>query len=53
MRTKLAFIGQDSLQGIEEDAAFCVAHGFEGLEFNYWGNFEQLSESLSQKPLTA
>jgi sugar phosphate isomerase/epimerase len=44
MRTQLAFIGQDSLPGVAEDAAFCVAHGFEGLEFNYWGNFEQLSE---------
>lgn len=42
MRTKLSFIAQGSLAGIEEDAAFCVAHGFEGLEYNYWGNFEQL-----------
>jgi sugar phosphate isomerase/epimerase len=49
MRTQLAFIGQDSLQGVEEDAAFCVQHGFEGLEFNYWGNFEQLSEDTVRR----
>jgi sugar phosphate isomerase/epimerase len=48
MRTKLAFIGQDSLPGVEADAAFCVAQGFEGLEYNYWGNFEQLSEATVQ-----
>jgi sugar phosphate isomerase/epimerase len=49
MRTKLAFIGQDSLQGVAEDAAFCVQHGFEGLEFNYWGNFEQLAEDTVRR----
>jgi sugar phosphate isomerase/epimerase len=45
MRTKLAFIGDNDLRGVEADSAFCAEHGFEGLEYNYWGNFEQVTEA--------
>jgi sugar phosphate isomerase/epimerase len=44
MRTKLSFIGNNSLPEVEEDARFAAENGFEGLEYNYWGNFGDLSE---------
>jgi len=40
---KLGFIGDNDLAGIEADAKFSVEHGFEGLEFNYWRDFERLT----------
>ncbi len=40
---KLGFIANSDLPGIAEDCRFAVEHGFEGLEFNYWGNFRDLS----------
>jgi len=40
---KLGFIGRNDLAGVEDDAAFAAEHGFEGLEFNYWKNFEELT----------
>ncbi|MFP4058432.1 MAG: sugar phosphate isomerase/epimerase family protein [Candidatus Brocadiia bacterium] len=40
---KLAFIAVNDLEGIAEDAAFAAQHGFQGLEFNYWGNFQDLT----------
>ncbi len=43
MRSKLSFIGRNDLEGVEADAAFCVEHGFEGLEYNFWGNFRDLT----------
>jgi sugar phosphate isomerase/epimerase len=49
MRTQLAFIGNTSLDAVAEDARFCAEHGFEGLEYNYWGNFEQLEAETVQK----
>jgi len=45
MRSKLSFIGENTLQGVAADCVFCVEHGFEGLEYNYWGEFEQLTEA--------
>lgn len=43
MRTKLGFIGDNDLPGVDADAKFAVENGFEGLEYNYWGNFKELT----------
>lgn len=40
---KLGFIANNDLPGIEADCRFAAAHGFSGLEFNYWGGFKDLS----------
>jgi len=46
---KMAFIGVNDLAGVAEDARFAAEHGFEGLEFNYWKNFEDLTaETVSE-----
>lgn len=46
---KLGFIGRSDLEGVREDAKFAVEHGFEGLEYNYWANFAELTnETVSQ-----
>jgi len=49
MRTKLSFIGNNDLAGVEEDSKFCVEHGFDGLEYNYWGNFKDLTQEMVEK----
>jgi sugar phosphate isomerase/epimerase len=41
---QLAFIGSNDLPGLELDAAFAANHGFAGLEFNWWGNFKDVTE---------
>lgn len=41
---KIGFIGRNDLEGLKEDATFAREHGFEGLEFNYWAEFRDLSE---------
>lgn len=43
MRTKLSFIGDNDLASVEQDSRFAAENGFEGLEYNYWGNFAELS----------
>lgn len=43
MRTKLSFIGDNDLASVEQDSRFAAENGFEGLEYNYWGNFADLS----------
>jgi sugar phosphate isomerase/epimerase len=43
MQMKLAFIGDNDLPGVEADAKFAAEHGFEGLEYNYWGNLRDLT----------
>lgn len=40
---KIGFIGNNSLADVEADAQFAAEHGFEGLEYNYWGNFTDLT----------
>lgn len=46
---RLGFIGDNDLAGVEADARFAREHGFEGLEYNYWGNFSELSrETVDQ-----
>ena len=49
MRKQLSFIGNSELDAVRTDARFCAEHGFEGLEFNYWGNFEQLERSTVEQ----
>jgi len=44
MRTKLSFIGDNDLASVEQDSRFAAENGFEGLEYNYWGNFGELGE---------
>jgi len=49
MRTKLAFIGRNDLNGVEEDARFCAEYGFDGIEYNYWGDFEKVGREHFEK----
>ena len=41
---KLAFIGDNDLPSVENDSRFAKEHGFEGLEYNYWGGSKDLTE---------
>ena len=46
---RLAFIANNDLAGMEEDARFAADHGFAGLEFNYWAGFKDLTaETVAQ-----
>lgn len=49
MQTKLGFIGENHLAGVEADAKFAAQHGFEGIEYNYWGDFRDLTEETVKK----
>jgi len=40
---KLGFIAANDLGALEADARFAVEHGFQGLEFNYWQPFDDLT----------
>jgi sugar phosphate isomerase/epimerase len=45
----LGFIGRNDLAGLEADAQFAASHGFVGLEFNWWGDFAELTvETVGQ-----
>lgn len=41
---RLGFIGENSLEGVEQDSKFAREHGFEGLKYNYWGDFAELTK---------
>lgn len=43
MRTKIGFIGDIGLENVESDCRFCVEHGFDGLEYNWWANFKDVT----------
>lgn len=44
-----AFIANNNLDALEQDAQFAATHGFTGLEFNYWANFADLqAETVAQ-----
>ncbi len=43
MQMRLGFIGENSLEGVERDCLFAREYGFEGLEYNYWGEFADLT----------
>ena len=49
MRTKIGFIGDNDLASVEADSKFCAAHGLDGLEYNYWGNFKDLTRDTVEK----
>lgn len=49
MSMKLGFIGDNSLADVESDAKFAAKHGFAALEYNYWGNFKDLTLETVQK----
>jgi len=49
MPMKFAFIGQNTLGGIEDDARFARENGFEALEFNYWGDFAHLTQETVEE----
>lgn len=40
---KLGYIANNDLAGLETDCQFAVAEGYEGFEFNYWGDFAKLT----------
>ncbi|MCZ7644477.1 MAG: sugar phosphate isomerase/epimerase [Planctomycetota bacterium] len=42
---KLGFIAHNDLESIEKDAAFAAEQGFQGLEFNWWGGFKDVTEA--------
>ena len=46
---KIGFIARNDLAGVEEDAAFAAEHGFAGLEFNFWGDFDKLDADTVEK----
>jgi len=46
---ELAFIGENHLEGVKADCELAVGLGFVGLEFNYWGNFADLTEETVVK----
>jgi sugar phosphate isomerase/epimerase len=43
MQMRLGFIGENNLQGVEADCLFATQHGYDGLEYNYWGEFAELT----------
>ncbi len=46
---KIGFIGLNNLPGVEDDAQFAVEHGFEGIEYDFWKDFENLTaETVAQ-----
>jgi sugar phosphate isomerase/epimerase len=40
---KLGFIGRNDLPGVEADARFAAEHGFVGLEYDWWGDFKDVT----------
>lgn len=40
---QLAFIGDNSLEGVEADSRLAAENGFAGIEYNYWGDFRKLT----------
>ena len=46
---KIGFIGLNDLPGVEEDARFAAENGFDGIEYDYWQSFEELTaETVKQ-----
>jgi len=43
---RFAFIGRNDLEGVREDARFASEHGFQGLEYDYWGDFTDLTAEI-------
>ena len=49
MSMEIGFIGNNSLADVESDAKFSAENGFAALEYNYWGNFKDLTLETVQK----
>jgi sugar phosphate isomerase/epimerase len=43
---KLGFIANNDLAGLTEDCRLAAEHGFDGLEFNYWDGFRDLTKEM-------
>ncbi len=46
---KFGFISRNVMPGLEQDVVFAAEHGLEGLEFNYWRPFEELTAGMVTK----
>lgn len=40
---KFGFIANNDLEGLRRDVQFCNLHGYTGLEFNWWGDFANVT----------
>jgi sugar phosphate isomerase/epimerase len=49
MAMELGFIGYNDLNGVEADSKFSKENGFELLEYNYWGDFKNVTLETIQK----
>jgi len=50
MGMEIGFIGYNDPAGVEADAKFCAEYGFSALEYNYWGDFKDVTlEKIQQK----
>jgi len=49
MSMEMGFIGNNALADVEADAKFAEENGFAALEYNYWGNFKELTLETVQK----
>jgi sugar phosphate isomerase/epimerase len=49
MQMPLGFIGENGLEAVEKDSQFARKHGFQGLEYNYWGEFAELTADTVSK----
>ena len=43
MQMKLAFIGDNGLDGVKADSRLAAENGFDGIEYNFWGDFAKLT----------
>lgn len=43
MDVTIGFIGDNDPKGLKADAKFAAKHGFDELEYNYWGDFKDLT----------
>lgn len=43
MQMKLAFIGDNDLDGVKADSRLAVENGFDGIEYNFWGEFPKVT----------
>ncbi|MBD3181709.1 TIM barrel protein [Candidatus Poribacteria bacterium] len=49
MSMEMGFIGNNSLEDVKADAKFSEENGFAALEYNYWGNFKDLTQETVEK----
>ena len=49
MQMKLAFIGDNGLDGVEADSRLAAENGFDGIEYNFWGEGRDLTADTVKK----